>query len=38
MIYDLSHSHKESVIANNEGEAKRNVNLFNPLSKFLEAK
>ncbi len=38
MINDLGNSHKETVIANNECKAKRNVQLFNPSSKVLEAK
>ena len=38
MINDLGNSHEETVIANNENEAKRNVQLFNPSSKVLDAK
>ena len=37
MINDLGHCHDETVIANNEKEAKRNVQLFNPNSKVLHA-
>ena len=38
MINDLGNCHEETVIANNESEAKRNVKLTNPSSKVLEAK
>ena len=38
MINDLGYSHEETVIANNENEAKRNVQIFNPKSKVIEAK
>tara|TARA_Y100001968_G_scaffold227539_1_gene210290 strand:- start:1151 stop:1297 length:147 start_codon:yes stop_codon:yes gene_type:complete len=38
MINDLGHSHEETVIANNEEEAKRNVQICNPKLKVLEAK
>ncbi len=38
MINDLGNSHEETVIANNEKEAKKNVQTFNPTSKVLEAK
>ena len=37
MINDLGHSHEETVIANNEKEAKKNVQIFNPKSKVLQA-
>ena len=37
MINDLGNFHEETVIANNESEAKCNVKLINPISKFLEA-
>tara|TARA_B100000214_G_C23716424_1_gene512254 strand:+ start:360 stop:506 length:147 start_codon:yes stop_codon:yes gene_type:complete len=38
MINDLGNSHEETVIANNEKEAKKNVQSFNPKSKVLKAK
>ena len=38
MINDLGNSHEETFFASNESEAKRNVQLFNPFSKVLEAK
>ena len=38
MINDIGNCHEETVIANNEMEAKRNVQTFNPKSKVLEAK
>ena len=38
MINDLGYCHEETVIANNEEEAKRNVLDFNPHSTVLEAK
>jgi len=37
MINDLGSWHEETVIANNEREAKRNVKRFNPKSKVIEA-
>jgi len=38
MVNDLGDCHEETVIANNENEAKRDVQTFNPKSKVLEAK
>ena len=38
MINDLGDFHEETVIANNENEAKRNVQTYNHKSKVLEAK
>ena len=38
MINDQGNRHEETVIANNEEEAKRNVLVFNPHSRVLEAK
>ena len=38
MINDLGNLHDETVIANNENEAIRYVQIFNPKSKVLEAK
>ena len=38
MVNDQDKHHEETVIANNEKEAKRNVQSFNPKSKVLEAK
>ena len=38
MINDLGNMHEETIIANNEKEAKSNVKIFNPKSKVLEAK
>ena len=38
MINELRNFHEETVIANNEIEAKRNVQTSNPKSKVLEAK
>ena len=38
MINDLGHCHEETVIANNEKEARLNVQTFNPNSKVIEAK
>ena len=37
MINNLGNRHEETVIANNENEAKRNVLAFNPDSKVIEA-
>ena len=37
MINDQGNRHEETVIANNEEEAKRNVLCFNPHSTVLEA-
>ena len=37
MINNLGNHHEETVIANNEKEAKRNVLAFNPNSTVLEA-
>ena len=37
MINELSHCHDETVISNNKKEAIRNVQLFNPKSRVLEA-
>jgi len=37
MISDRGNRHEETVIANNEEEAKRNVKDFNPQSTVLEA-
>ena len=37
MINDLGYSHEETVIANNEVEAKINVQTFNPKSKIIKA-
>ena len=37
MINDQGHCYDETVIANNQKEAIRNVKLFNPKSKVLEA-
>ena len=37
MINDLGNHHKETVIANNEEETKRNVLVFNPHSTLLNA-
>ena len=37
MINDLGHCHDDTVIANNKKEAIRNLQLFNPNSKVLEA-
>ena len=37
MINDQGNRHEETVIANNEEEAKRNVLYFNPHSTVLEA-
>tara|TARA_B100001029_G_C14607764_1_gene207342 strand:- start:271 stop:420 length:150 start_codon:yes stop_codon:yes gene_type:complete len=37
MINDQGNRHEETVIANNEKEAKRNVQKFNPRSNVLEA-
>ena len=37
MINELGNCHEETVIANNEEEAKRNVQTFNPKSEVLEA-
>ncbi len=38
MINDLGNWHEETVIANNEKDAKMNVQAFNPTSKVLNAK
>ena len=38
MINDQGNSHDETIIANNNIEAKRNVKSFNPDSTVLEAK
>ena len=38
MITDPGNWHEETVIANNEKEAKRNVLTFNPKAKILEVK
>ena len=38
MLNKLGNSHEETVIANNEKEAKRNVQELNPKSNVLEAK
>ena len=38
MINDLGNQHEETVIANNEKEAKMNVQTFNPKSKVLKVK
>mgnify|MGYP004375825983 CR=1 FL=1 len=38
MINELGKRHEETVIANNEREAQRNVEIFNPNSTVLEAK
>ena len=38
MISELGNFHEETVIANNEKEAKRDVQTFNPDSKVIEAK
>ena len=38
VINDLGNCYEETVIANNEKEAKSNVQTFNPKSKVLEAK
>ncbi len=38
MVNELGNYHEETVIANNENEAKRNVQTFNPKSKVLKAK
>ena len=38
MLNDLGNSHEETVIANNENEAKLYVQRFNPKSKALNAK
>ena len=38
MINDQGNCHDETIIANNEKEAKMNVQTFNPRSKVLEAK
>ena len=37
MINDLGNCHEETVIANNQKEAKRNVQTFNPKSNVIEA-
>ena len=37
MINDLGNCYEETVIANNEKEAKRNVQTLNPKSKVLKA-
>ena len=37
MINELGNCHEETVIANNEKEAKSNVQTFNPRSKVLKA-
>ena len=38
MINALGNCHEETIIANNEKDAKRKVQTFNPKSKVLEAK
>ena len=38
MINDLGNCHEETVIANNQKEAKMNVKSYNPKSKVLDAK
>ena len=38
MINDLGNYHEETLIYNNEKEAKRNAQKFNPKSKVIEAK
>ena len=38
MINDLGNYHEETIISNNEKDAKRNAQKFNPKSKVLEAK
>jgi len=38
MINDLGNCHEETIIANNEKDAKKNVQIYNPKSKVLEAK
>ena len=38
MVNELGNYNEETVIANNENEAKRNVQTFNPKSKVLKAK
>ncbi len=38
MINVLDHLHDKTVISNYQSDAKRNVQLFNPSSKVLEAK
>ena len=38
MINDLGNCHEETIIANNEKEAKMNVHKFNPKSKVLKVK
>ncbi len=38
MINDLGNYHEETVIANNDKEAKSKVHAFNPRSRMLEAK
>ncbi len=38
MISNRGNCHEETVIANNEQEAKRNVQIYNPKSKVIEAK
>ena len=38
MLNDLGNPHEETVIANNEREAIRNVEIFNPNSTIVEAK
>ena len=38
MINDLGNCHEETIIANNEKEAKINVQTFNPSSKGLKVK
>ncbi len=38
MINQLGNFHEETIIANNEKEAERNLQTFNPKSKVLETK
>ena len=38
MVNKIGNYHEEAVIANNEYEAKRSVQTFNPMSKVLKAK
>ena len=38
MVDKLGNYHEETVIANNEYEAKRSVQTFNPMSKVLKVK
>ena len=38
MINDLGHFHEETIIADNDKDAKSKVQTYNPKSKLLEAK